>query len=102
MAQWITRSTSNRNIAGSSPAGGEVTTYFKATCNRGDDDRYYDHGVHLRNDSQFYSRIFYPPTRWRLVEWTCRFESCKGVIDYTHQKVQEFAFQKREDPVARS
>ena len=47
MAQWITRSTSNRNIAGSSPAGGAVACDFKATCNSGDDDRHYDHGVHL-------------------------------------------------------
>jgi hypothetical protein len=46
MAQWITRSTSNRKTAGSSPAGGDAT-YFKATCNGGDDDRHYGHGVHL-------------------------------------------------------
>ena len=57
MAQWITRSTSNRKIAGSSPAGGAITTDFEATCNSGDDNRRYDHGVHLRNDSHFYSRI---------------------------------------------
>ena len=57
MAQWITRSTSNRKIAGSSPAGGAITTDFEATCNSGDDERHYDHGVHLRNDSHFYSRI---------------------------------------------
>ena len=47
MAQWITRSTSNRKTAGSSPAGGAITTDFEATCNCGNDDRHYDHGVHL-------------------------------------------------------
>ena len=57
MAQWTTRSTSNRKIAGSSPAGGAITTYFKTTCDSGDDDRHCEHGVHLRNDSHFYSRI---------------------------------------------
>ena len=31
MAQWITRSTSNRKIAGSSPAGGAISTHFKTT-----------------------------------------------------------------------
>ena len=46
-----------RKRAGSSPAGGAIASYFKATCDGGDDDRHYDHGVHYETHVHFYSPL---------------------------------------------